>query len=120
MPTEASQEFQKMMIERAVQRSLDKKSLSKILRHQGKEEVKRIIKVAVQNSQVGHRGNYEAVVAALKANLQDDIPEKFIENAVMEAIQEEEPRRRHLEMSRRVFKLYSIVVPDLCLPGRCP
>lgn len=87
-----------MMIERAVQRSLDRKSLTK----ENGESVQRIIKVAVLNSKMAHRGNYEALVAAVRATLQDDIPEKIVENAVMEAIREKEsrPRQRHLEMSR--------------------
>merc|ERR1719362_1732827 len=103
MPLEASQEFQKKMIQSAVQRSLDKKLLSRLLRHEDREAVKSIIKVAVHNSKLAHKDNYEAVVAALKAALQDDnIPEKYIENAVMEAIKEKQPRPMHLEMSRTV------------------
>ena len=70
------------------------------MRHEDREAVQRIIKVAVHNSKLAHKDNYEAVVAALKAALQDDnIPEKYIENAVMEAIKEKQPRPRHLEMS---------------------
>ena len=89
-----------MMIEKAVQRSLDKASLSKLLMHEDREAVQRIIKVAVQNSKLAHKSNYEAVVSALRATLQDDVPDKYIENAVMEAIRENEARPRHLEMSR--------------------
>ena len=102
MPLEASQEFQKSMIEKAVQRSLDKASLSKLLMHEDREAVQRIIKVAVLNSKLAHKSNYEAVVSALRASLQDDVPDKYIENAVMEAIRENESRsrHRHLEMSR--------------------
>ena len=69
------------------------------MRHEDREAVQRIINVAVHNSKLAHKDNYEAVVAALKVALQDDnIPEKFIENAVMEAIKEKQ--QRHLEMSR--------------------
>ena len=95
------------MIEKAVQRSLDKASLSKLLMHEEREAVQRIIKVAVQNSKLAHKSNYEAVVSALRATLQDDVPDKYIENAVIEAIRENEskPRHRHLEMSR----FYTIV-----------
>ena len=102
MPLEASQEFQKSMIEKAVQRSLDKASLSTLLMHEDREAVQRIIKVAVLNSKLAHKSNYEAVVSALRASLQDEVPDKYIENAVMEAIRENEsrPRHRHLEMSR--------------------
>ena len=62
MPLEASQEFQKSMIEKAVQRSLDKASLSKLLMHEDREAVQRIIKVAVLNSKLAHKSNYAAVV----------------------------------------------------------
>ena len=96
------------MIERAVQRSLDRKSLSKILAQENGEAVQRIIKVAVLNSKLAHKANYEALVAAVRATLQNDIPEKYIENAVMEAIREKEarPRQRHLEMSRFFSSLF--------------
>ena len=74
------------------------------MRHKDREAVQRIIMVAVHNSKLAHKDNYEAVVAALKATLQDDdVPEKYIENAVMEAIKEKQPRARHFEMSRLVL-----------------
>ena len=96
------------MIERAVQRSLDRKYLSKLMMQENSKAVENIIKVAVLNSELAHKGNYEALVAAVRASLKDDIPEKYIENAVMEAIREKEhrPRQRHLEMSRFLFILY--------------
>lgn len=111
-----------MMIERAVQRSLDRKSLSKIVAQENGESVQRIIKVAVLNSKMAHRGNYEALVAAVRATLQDDIPEKIVENAVMEAIREKEsrPRQRHLEMSRFQFILFFIFMMNISLQGDVP
>jgi len=105
MPLDASKRFQQMMIESAVKRALDKQSLAEVMRRESGDAVRRIIKVAIHNSKLAHKHNYEAVLEALKATLkEDEVPEEAIEEAVMEAIKEEEGKHRmiSMEMSREV------------------